>query len=98
MKADRHILSPMFDDGSGCHYFVDEPMVLKSGAMIVPLRWILVDGVVHAEAVLVTLDILVCSVNTWQVIYIDKSLRVLRLLTWSQMRHYTVPLTSPRTT
>jgi hypothetical protein len=61
MKMDRHLLSPMYDDGKGRHYYIDELTRLKSGGMIIPLQWIIVEGVVHANAVRVTLNSTVCT-------------------------------------
>ncbi|KAF9044483.1 hypothetical protein BJ165DRAFT_1347605, partial [Panaeolus papilionaceus] len=37
---DRHILSPMYDDGNGRHYFIDEPACLEDGQMVIPVRWL----------------------------------------------------------
>jgi hypothetical protein len=37
---DRHLMSPMYDDGNGKHYFIDEPACLRDGQMIIPVRWL----------------------------------------------------------
>ena len=48
---DRHILSPMYDDEKGRHYFIDEPACLENGTMVIPVRWLEDEkGVVWAEA------------------------------------------------
>ena len=47
---DRHILSPMYDDEKGRHYFIDEPASLENGEVVVPVRWLEDEkGVVWAE-------------------------------------------------
>lgn len=37
---DRKCLSPMYDAGGGCHYFVDEPARLVDSRIVVPVRWL----------------------------------------------------------
>ncbi|PPQ75136.1 hypothetical protein CVT24_010098, partial [Panaeolus cyanescens] len=37
---DRHVLSPMYDDKKGRHYFIDEPAMLDNGCMVIPVRWL----------------------------------------------------------
>lgn len=48
-------LLPMWADwkskeNSFCHYFINELAKLNSGDFVIPLRWITVDGVDHADA------------------------------------------------
>ncbi|KAF8162732.1 hypothetical protein B0H34DRAFT_763800 [Crassisporium funariophilum] len=37
---ERHVLSPMYDDKKGRHYFIDEPAALNNGNLVVPVRWL----------------------------------------------------------
>jgi len=44
-------MSPMYDAGSGKHYFIDEPACLRDGRMIIPVRWLEDEiGVVYCDA------------------------------------------------
>ncbi|KAH9847978.1 hypothetical protein C2E23DRAFT_740580 [Lenzites betulinus] len=45
---DRSILSPMFDAGDK-HYYVDELAQLTSGELVIPSRWIMYRGQLHAD-------------------------------------------------
>ncbi|KAF8153401.1 hypothetical protein B0H34DRAFT_754825 [Crassisporium funariophilum] len=48
--VDRHVLSPMYDDGNR-HFFIDEPARLKDGSFVIPLRWLEdSEGKIWAEA------------------------------------------------
>ncbi|TFK86355.1 hypothetical protein K466DRAFT_550568 [Polyporus arcularius HHB13444] len=49
-------LSPMYDRGSGYHYYVNEVAQCLNGDLIVPYRWVVFRGRVHADAHRVVLD------------------------------------------
>lgn len=56
-EMDLDHLSPMWADWKGNphrHFYVKELARLKHGQLVIPLRWIIVDGVVHADAFAVT--------------------------------------------
>ncbi len=54
--VDRHMLSPMYDDGSS-HYYIDELARLKKRRFRYSLRWLEDnEGNVLADAYTVTLD------------------------------------------
>ncbi|KAF8144720.1 hypothetical protein K438DRAFT_1910920 [Mycena galopus ATCC 62051] len=50
-------LTPMFDAGNGIHYYTHEVAQLKDGRMVIPYRWIKVDGLLHADAYLGAADV-----------------------------------------
>ncbi len=41
-------LSPMYDAGDK-HYYVQEVCKLQNGALVVPFRWVVFRGIVHAD-------------------------------------------------
>ncbi|KAJ7333330.1 hypothetical protein DFH08DRAFT_785684 [Mycena albidolilacea] len=43
------LLTPMFDAGHGVHYYVDELAQLSDGHLVIPVRWIKVDGAMHVD-------------------------------------------------
>ncbi|KAI0713662.1 hypothetical protein C8Q76DRAFT_843912 [Earliella scabrosa] len=47
--VDPSSLSPMYD-ASGVHYYVNEVCLLRNGKYIVPWRWVVFRGQVHADA------------------------------------------------
>ena len=55
-EIDPDALSPMWDAGSGRHYYVNELAELQDGQLVIPIRWFLRRGEVHADAFLVTID------------------------------------------
>ncbi|KAJ6529323.1 hypothetical protein B0H19DRAFT_1214550 [Mycena capillaripes] len=54
-NLDLSTLSPMYDAGSS-HYYVNELAHLKSGELIIPVRWVRFRGKVYADAFSVTLN------------------------------------------
>ena len=53
MASDR--LSPMYSAGQGRHFYVNELCRLKSGQLVIPLRWVTHKGKVLADAYFVSL-------------------------------------------
>ena len=37
---DRHLLTPMYDDGYDRHYYIDEVARTTEGKLLVPIRWL----------------------------------------------------------
>lgn len=63
-ELDSHLLSPMWDGGAGCHFYVNELAEMKVGlatVFVIPLRWVTYRGEVYADAMGVTIDSLVGS-------------------------------------
>jgi hypothetical protein len=54
-NMDLSTLSPMYDAGSS-HYYVNEIVRLKSGQLVVPIRWVRFRGKVYADAFSVTVN------------------------------------------
>lgn len=54
---DRHLLSPMYENGDR-HYYIDELAQLNNGQMVIPVRWLEneADGEIWGDAWTVTLD------------------------------------------
>ncbi|KAF9445760.1 hypothetical protein P691DRAFT_795296 [Macrolepiota fuliginosa MF-IS2] len=48
---ERHLLSPMYDDGNDNHYYINEPTMLKDGCFAIPVRWLESeeDGKIYAD-------------------------------------------------
>ncbi|THU81724.1 hypothetical protein K435DRAFT_808835 [Dendrothele bispora CBS 962.96] len=53
---DLDILSPMYDAQNGCHFYVFEIARLKDGQLVIPIRWIIAEHQVFADAFKVHLD------------------------------------------
>ncbi|KAL0570869.1 hypothetical protein V5O48_011094 [Marasmius crinis-equi] len=54
-EMDLRTLSPMYD-ANGVHYYVFEVCQLHDGRFVVPIRWLLYQGRVHADAFEVVID------------------------------------------
>lgn len=53
-------LSPMYDSKQlQRHFYLNELSALKTGQLVVPVRWIMHNGELRADALEVTLDVLV---------------------------------------
>jgi hypothetical protein len=61
-ELDPELLTPMFDAGHGTHYYVNELAQLIDGCLVIPVRWIKVDGKMHADVRSVELNLEVYSV------------------------------------
>ncbi|KAJ7857926.1 hypothetical protein B0H14DRAFT_2578096 [Mycena olivaceomarginata] len=48
-ELDPELLTPMFDAGHGTHYYVNELAQLINGCLVIHVRWIKVDGKMHAD-------------------------------------------------
>ncbi|EKM48298.1 uncharacterized protein PHACADRAFT_109167 [Phanerochaete carnosa HHB-10118-sp] len=55
-EMDTRMLSPMYDASAGKHFYVDELAKLQDGTFVIPIRWVVVHGEVHADAFTVTID------------------------------------------
>ncbi|THU84060.1 hypothetical protein K435DRAFT_807007 [Dendrothele bispora CBS 962.96] len=53
---DLDVLSPMCDSENGSHYYVFELTRLCDGTFVIPLRWVVSKGTVHADAFVVTVS------------------------------------------
>jgi hypothetical protein len=51
MDLDR--LSPMYDDHMGHHYYVNEVARMKDSSFVIPVRWVMFEKEVFADAFLV---------------------------------------------
>ncbi|EKM58809.1 uncharacterized protein PHACADRAFT_205059 [Phanerochaete carnosa HHB-10118-sp] len=55
-EMDPDALSPMWDAGSGRHYYVNELAELHDGQLVIPIRWFIRHSQVHADAFLVIVN------------------------------------------
>lgn len=60
---DLSMLTPMFDAGDR-HYYVNEVARLASGALVVPSRWVIYKGELHADVHRISIDSLVRHLST----------------------------------
>ncbi|KAJ3781388.1 hypothetical protein GGU10DRAFT_277639 [Lentinula aff. detonsa] len=71
---DPELLSPMYDAGSGKHFYVFELLKLRDGSFVIPIRWIVKHKRIHAEAYGVRVDGNgIAHVDDTQLIMIDSA-------------------------
>jgi hypothetical protein len=60
------ILSPMYAAPGSCHYYVSELCQLNDGRLVIPVRWVILQSVVHADAYTVTIDesVRICNLSS----------------------------------
>ncbi|KAJ7703815.1 hypothetical protein B0H14DRAFT_3647123 [Mycena olivaceomarginata] len=71
-NMDLDVLSPMYDAGTA-HYYVNELARLKNGDFVVPIRWLMYRGKVHADALIFSLRPATATIDDSKTVIITAS-------------------------
>jgi hypothetical protein len=55
-EIDPNLLTPMFVQSSSRHFYIQELATLTSGLFVIPVRWIMFQNALHAQAWMVSID------------------------------------------